>query len=121
MSNKTLIQDYLFYSTLVFKTIAILITLFALDRYAGLLYERNPLTRLLLQPDFSYVIVQLAMFTFICLGYSMVRKTYLVAYKLASIRWSFNALVAFVFFTYLWNAANDAVILLAASLSGVQG
>ena len=69
----------------------------------------------------SLGLVQLAAFTFICLGYSRVRKTYLVAHKMAPVRWSFNALIGFVFLTCLWDAANDAIILLAASLSGVLG
>ena len=52
MKKKTLVQDYLFSSALIFKVIAIFITLYALDRYASLVYERNPLTRFLLQHDF---------------------------------------------------------------------
>jgi len=121
MKEKALIQDYLFSAALLFKTIAIFITLYAVDRYASLVYERNPLTRFLLQHDFAQVLVQLAAFTFIYLGYSRVRKTYLMAYKMGPVRWSFNALIGFVFLTCLWDAANDAIILLAASLSGVQG
>jgi hypothetical protein len=117
MKNEAVIQDCLFYSALVFKTVALFITLYALDRYAWLLYERNPLTRFLLPHGFAYVLVQLAAFTFICIGYSRVRKTYLMAYRKRAIRWSFNALVGFVFLTCLWDAANDAIILLAACLS----
>jgi hypothetical protein len=117
MKNKTAIQDYLFCFALVFKTIAIFITWYALDRYACLLYERNPLTRFLLQRDFAYVFVQLAVFTSICIGYSMVRREFLLAYRERTIRYSFNALVGFVFLTYLWDAANDTIILLVASLS----
>ncbi|MGA2223718.1 MAG: hypothetical protein ABSH41_04660 [Syntrophobacteraceae bacterium] len=121
MKKKTLVQDYLFSSALILKVIAIFITLYALDRYASLVYERNPLTRFLLQHDFAQLLVQLAAFTFICLGYSRARKTYLIAYKMAPVRWSFNVLIGFVFLTCLWDAANDAIILLAASLFGVQG
>jgi hypothetical protein len=121
MKDKTVIQDYLFSSALVFKTVAIFITLYALDNYACLVYERNLVTRLLLRNDLAFFFAEMAGFTFICIGYSRVRKTYRMAYKKAPIRWSFNALVGFVFLTYLWDAANDAIILLAASLRGVQG
>lgn len=117
MKNKAVIQDYLFYSALIFKTIAIFITLYAIDRYACLVYERNPVTRLLLRNDFAFFFAEMAAVAFICLGYSRVRNTYLMAYKMAPVRWSFNALVGLVFLTYLWDAANDAIILLAASLS----
>jgi hypothetical protein len=118
VKSKTVIQDCLISSALVFKTVAIIITLYALDRYAWLFYERNPLTRFLLPHGFAFVLVQLAAFTFICIGYSRVRKTYLAAYNSASIRWSFNALVGFVFLLHLWDAVGDALILLAASHSG---
>jgi hypothetical protein len=113
-------QDYLFSSALVFRTIALFITWYALDRYACLLYERNPLTRSLLQRDFAYFLVQLAMITFMCLGYSVVRREYLLAYKKRAIRWFFNAMVAFVFLTCLWDAANDTIILLVRFLSGIH-
>ena len=117
MKNKTAIQDYLFCLALVFKTMAILITWYALDRYACQLYERNPLTRFLLQHDFAYVFVQLAVFTSVCIGYSMVRREFLLARRERTIRYSFNALVGFVFLTCLWDAANDTIILLVASSS----
>ena len=115
--SKTVIQDCLISSALVFKTVAIFITLYALDNYACLVYERNPVTRLLLRNDLAFFFAEMAVFTFICIGYSRVRKTYLMAYKKAPIRWSFNALVGFVFLLHLWGAANDAIILLAASHS----
>jgi hypothetical protein len=105
---------------LVFKTVAIIITLYALDRYAWLLYERDPLTRFLLHHGFAFVLVQLAAFTLICIGYFRVRKTYLMAYRKRAIRWSFNALVGSVFLTCPWDATNDTVILLAACLSEIQ-
>ena len=117
MRNETVIQDCLFSSALLLKTVAILITWYAFDRYACLVYESNPVTRLLLRNDLAFFCAEMAVFTFICIGYSRVRKTYLMAYKTAPIRWSFNALVGFVFLTYLWDAANDAIILLAASHS----
>ncbi len=116
--NKTVIQDYVFSSALVFKTVAIIITLYALDRHAWLLYEKNPLTRFLLPHGFALFFVEMAAIIFICIGYSRVRKTYLAAYNSASIRWSFNALVGFVFLLHLWDAVGDALILLAASHSG---
>jgi hypothetical protein len=121
MKNEAIIQDCLFYSALVFKNVALFITLHALNRYAGLVYEKNPVTRLLLGDGLFFLFAQVAVLTFICLGYFRVKEMYLAAYKKAFIRWSFNALVVFVFLTYLWDAANDAVILLAASLCGVQG
>jgi hypothetical protein len=117
MKSKTVIQDCLFSSALVLKTIALFITLYALARYAGPVYERNPVTRLLLRNDYAFFAVEMAAFTFICIGYSRVRKTYLMAYRKKAIYWSFNALVGFVFLTYLWDAASDAVILAAASFS----
>ncbi len=116
--SKTVIQDCLISSAMVFKTVAIFITLYALDNYACLVYERNPVTRLLLRNDLAFFFAEMAVFTFICIGYSRVRKTYLMAYKKAPIRWSFNALVGFVFLTCLWDAVGDAIILLAASHPG---
>jgi hypothetical protein len=116
MKNETAIQDYLFSSALLLKITAIFITKYALDRYAGLVYERNPVTRFLLGNDLVFFFVEMALLTFICFGYFKVRKTYLVSYKMAAIRWSFNSLVGLVFLTYLWDAANDAVILLGATL-----
>jgi hypothetical protein len=113
-------QDYLFSSALVFRTIAIFITGYALDRYACLLYERNSLTRYLLQRDFAYFLVQLAMITFMCIGYSMVRRECLLTYKKRAIRWYFNAMVGFVFLTCLWDAANDTIIVLVRFLSGIH-
>ena len=120
MKDKTVIQDYLFSSALVFKTVAIFITLYALDNYACLVYERNPVTRLLLRNDLAFFCAEMAVFTFICIGYSRVRKTYLMAYRKRAIRWSFNALVGSVFLTCPWDATNDTVILLAACLSEIQ-
>jgi hypothetical protein len=117
MKNKTAIQDCLFCSALVFKTIAIFNTSYALDRYPCLLYESNPLTRFLQQHDFAHVLVQSAVFTFICVSYFIVRREYLLANRKRAIRCSFNAIVGFVFLTYLWDAANDTINLLVASLS----
>jgi len=113
--------DYLFSSVLGFKTVAISITLYAPDRYAWLLYERNPLTRFLLPHGFTHVLVQLAVFTFIRIRYSRVGNTYFIAYRKKAIRRSFNVLVGFVLLTCLLDAANDAIILLAACLAGIQG
>jgi len=117
MKNKTAIQDHLFCSALALKTIAIFITWYALDRYAFLLYERNPLTRFLLQHDFAHILVQLAVSTFISISYFMVRREYLLGYRKRAIRCSFNAMAGFVFLTCLWDAANDTIVLLVASLS----
>ncbi|MGA2226245.1 MAG: hypothetical protein ABSH41_17550 [Syntrophobacteraceae bacterium] len=117
MNNQTAIQDYLFCSALVFKIIAILSTWYALDRYPCLLYEKNSLTRFLIQHDFAHVLVQLAVFTFICVSYSIVRREYLLGYRKRAMRCSFNAMVGFVFLTCTWDAANDTVNLLVASLS----
>jgi hypothetical protein len=115
--NKIAIQECLFCFALVFKTIAIFITWYALYTYACLLYERNPPTRFLLKHDFAYILGQLAVFTFFCISYSVARREYLPARRKRAIRCSFNAMVGFVFLTYLWDAANDTINLLVASLS----
>jgi hypothetical protein len=117
MKNEAVIQDYLLYSALILKAVATIITLYALHRYAGVVYETNPVARLLLRNGLVFFLSEMTMFTLIFLGYSRVRETYLRAYKMAAIRWSFNALVGFVFLTYLWDATNDAFILLTACLS----
>ncbi len=117
MKNQTAIRDYLFCFALLFKIIAIFITWHALARYPCLLYERNPLTRFLLQHDFAHIFVQLAVFTFVCVSYSIIRREYLLAHRKGAIGRLFNAMVGFVFLTCLWDAANDTINLLAASLS----
>ena len=118
MKNRTAIHDYLLYSALIFKAIAIFITWYAFDRYDGLLYESNFLTRILLQHNIPHFLVfQLAVFTFICAGYHMVRREYLVAYRKRTTAYLFSAMVGFVFLIYLLDAANDTIVLLVATLS----
>ncbi len=119
MKDKIVIQDYLFLSALVFKIIAFFTTLYVLDIYTCL-YERNPLTRFLLQNHFAHALFQLAAIALMCIGYSVVRKIFRREYRRKVIRWSFNALVALVFMTYLWDAANDVTILLAETLTGIR-
>jgi hypothetical protein len=114
-------QDYLFSFAMALKTIAMLITVYTLDRYAGLLYERNAVTRLLLQNDLAFYLWELAVFAFICIGYYCVRSRYVLNHEKRSVRWSFNAVVCFVFLTSLWDAGNDVLILMTTSLSKVQG
>lgn len=121
MKGEAVVQDCLFSSAMVLKTIAMLITVYALDRYAGLAFETNPVTRFLLQNQSLYLSIQLAVFVFICLGYSRVRSKFLAAYKMWAIRWSFNALVGFLFIAYLWDAANDLLVLLGVSLIRAHG
>jgi len=112
-NDKTVIQDYLFSSALALKSVAIFITLYALDGYTCSLYERNPITRLLLGNLPLFFFAEMAAFAFISLGYCWVRRTYLIAYNMPPIRWSFNVLVGFVFLTYLGDATNNALNLLA--------
>ena len=117
MKNETVIQDYLFSSSLLLKTIAILLTWYALHTYAGLVYERNLLTRFLVQNDLTFLLAEVIVLNFIYATYSRAKNTYIKSYKIAPVRWSFNVLVVFVFLTYLWDAANDAFILLKVSFS----
>ena len=121
MKDKTLVQDYLFSSALVLKTAALVITLYALDAYAGVVFEKNPVTRLLLGNNTLFFFAELATFTFVCFAYRRVRRKYFEAYRIKLVRWSFNAMVAFVFLTYLWDAANDVMILIGTSLPGIHG
>ena len=112
MKNKIVIQDYLFSSALVLKSIAVYITWYACYRDAGIVYERNPITRFLLGNDLAFVLAELASFAIICLGYSRIRGKCLPAGKKRAGCWSLNAVVGFVFLLFLWDAANDAIILL---------
>ncbi len=112
MTAKIKIQDYLFSSAIALKAIAILITLHSLHKYPCLLCEKNPVAALFVQSDWTFLLSQLAVFAFICFGYYSVRSKYLEAHKMTWIRWSFNTLVGFVFLTYFFDAANDAVVLL---------
>jgi hypothetical protein len=121
MSIRMKIQDCLMSSALAFKAVAMFITWYALKNYAGLIYERNPITRFLLQNDLLHVIFQLAAIAFICFAYLRVRRVYLQASAKRAIHWSFNGLVAFVFLLQLWDASNDAAILLVTSLLVPQG
>ena len=70
MKNETVIQDYLFSSALLLKTIAILITWYALHAYAGLAYERNFLTRLLVQNDLTFLLAEVIALNFLYAAYS---------------------------------------------------
>ncbi len=117
MKNETVIQDYLFSSALLLKTIAILITWYALHTYAGLVFERNFLTRLLVQNDLTFLLAEVIALNFLYVTYSRAKNTYIKSYKITPVRWSFNALIGFVFLTCLWDVANDAFILLKVSLS----
>ncbi len=116
MKNKAAVQDYLLYSAMLFKAIAIFITWYALDRYPGLLCERNSLAGFFLQNDsLPFFVFQLAIFNFVCIGYYMVRREYLMADRRTTTIYSFNVMVGFVFSICLLDAANDTIALLVAS------
>jgi hypothetical protein len=121
MTKKMIIQDYIFASAILLSVFASLVTWYALYTYPCLICERNPVTRYLLQNDFSFFFAKLAMLVFICMVYRSVRRKYLVTLGANWFRMLFNTVVGFVFLLHLWDAANDAIILLGASLPGLKG
>lgn len=147
----------MFSSALAFKAVAFFLTLYALDVYAPLLFERNPVTRLILKSGPGLFPAELALFAVMCIIYCRVRRAYLEAcgrmvsreHKITPpaeeltnrpskmnegvkrpalsarkdriLRWSFSAAVTCVFLACLWDAANDAIVLLATYLHSIHG